>query len=231
MKNTWKKVVVVMALLGASSLVSARAAVTVYADEIPSNAAVAPVPPVAVAESNAPVAATQGAKASDADHPPVRIDETGVHVGGANPVDINVPDLAHRHGEWGRNPFQNMAGMLAIIGTFGMPVAIIAIAGFFAYRRNKMAHETMRAMIEKGMPITPELVAEIRNKSSGSSAGGWSRNRLLPGLILAGIGTALLIGGSKGDARGGWIVLFIGMAFLIVWFVEQKNQSNGQPPR
>ena len=43
MTNTWKKVVVVIALLGASSLVSARAAVTVYAEETEtsSNAVVA----------------------------------------------------------------------------------------------------------------------------------------------------------------------------------------------
>jgi hypothetical protein len=229
MKNTWKKVVVVVALLGASSLVSARAAVTVYAEEIPSNAAVAPAE--AVGESNAPVAATQGARgtSAEADHPPVRIDETGVHVGGPNPVDINVPDFARRHGEWGTSAF-HWTGILAVIGTFGMPVAIIIVIGYFGHRRNKLAHETMRAMIEKGMPMTPELVAEIRNRSSTTSTGGRSR-RLLPGLILTGVGTALLIAGSGGDRRGGWIVLFIGMAFLIVWFVEQKNQNNSQPPR
>ena len=223
MKNTWKRVVVVIALLGASSLVSARAAVRVYADEIPASAMVTSVPPTD--------ASAEGAKVPSADHPPVRIDQTGVHVGGPNSVDINVPDHARRHGEGGTNPFQNMAGMLAIIGTFGMPVAIIALAGYFGHRRNKMAHETMRAMIEKGVPMTPELVAEIRNKRSSDTAGNPTRGRLLPGLILTGIGTALLISGSGGDKRGGWIVLFIGMAFLIVWFVEQKNRNNSQPPR
>jgi Domain of unknown function (DUF6249) len=222
MKNTWKRFVAVIVLLIAVSPVGARAAVTVYAEDIPSGAVAPPV------VTNPP--ATDGSVAG-ADHPPVRIDETGVHVGGANPVDINMPDIARGHGETATRALQNLAGMLAIIGTFGMPVAIIAIAGYFAYRRNKIAHETLRAMIEKGMPITPELVAEIRNKNRGNSAGGLTRSRLLPGLVLAGVGTALLIGGSRGEARGGWIVLFIGAAFLIVWFVEGKNQNSGQPPR
>jgi hypothetical protein len=231
MTNTWKKVVVVIALLGASSLVSARAAVTVYAEETEtsSNAVVATAE--APVETNAPATTSHRDKkfSADADHPPVRIDETGVHVGGPNPVDINVPDLARRRGEWGMSGF-HLTSILAVIGTFGMPVAIIVVIGYFSHRRNKLAHETMRAMIEKGMPMTPELIAEIRSKSSGSPAGGRTR-RLLPGLVLAGIGTALLISGSGGDRKGGWIVLFIGIAFLIVWFVEQQNQNNSQPPR
>src|ERR1017187_5363159 len=231
MTNTWKKVVVVIALLGASSLVSARAAVTVYAEETEtsSNAVVATAE--APVETNAPATTSHRDKkfSADADHPPVRIDETGVHVGGPNPVDINVPDLARRRGEWGMSGF-HLTSILAVIGTFGMPVAIIVVIGYFSHRRNKLAHETMRAMIEKGMPMTPELIAEIRSKSSGSPAGGRTR-RLLRGLVLAGIGTALLISGSGGDRKGGWIVLFIGIAFLIVWFVEQQNQNNSQPPR
>jgi hypothetical protein len=221
MKNTWKRFIAVVGLLVAISPVGTRAAVSVYAEDAPSSAV---APPVATNP-----AATDGSVAG-ADHPPVRIDETGVHVGGANPVDINVPDYVRRHGDWGMNGVP-LTGMLAVIGTFGMPVAIIALAGYFAHRRNKMAHETMRAMIEKGVPMTPELVAEIRSKRSCDTAGGRTRGRLLPGLILAGIGTALLISGSGGDRRGGWIVLFIGAAFLIVWFVEQKSQNNGQPPR
>ena len=124
-----------------------------------------------------------------------------------------------------------LKSIVAICCVFGMPVAIIIVIGYFGHRRNKLAHETMRAMIEKGVPITPELVAEIRSRGCGSSAGGRTRGRLLPGLICAGVGTALLIAGSGGDRKGGWIVLFIGLAFLIVWFVEQQNQNNSQPPR
>jgi hypothetical protein len=30
---------------------------------------------------------------------------------------------------------------------------------------------------------------------------------------------------------GGWIVLFIGVAFLIVWFVERRDKNDEQPPK
>ena len=160
MKNTWKNIVVILAVLGVLLVASAQAAVSVYAEEVePSSNVVATTG--APAESNAP-AATQGDKklSHDADHPPVRIDETGIHVGGPNPVDINAPGIAHGHGEFATRVLQNLTGMLAIMGTFGMPVALLLIIFYFKHRRNRMAHETLRAMIDKGMPITPELVAQ-----------------------------------------------------------------------
>ncbi len=207
-------------MLGALLLVRTWAAVSVYAEDIPGSAVAATNPPTAEGSANG----------SSADHPPVRIDETGVHVGGANPVDINVPGYGG-DGEHGFPWAATVKAVVAIFASFGLPVALVAIVFYFNHRRNKMAHETLRAMIEKGVPITPELVAEIRSKRSGCSTGNRTRSRLLPGLVLAGTGTALLIGGTHGDSRAGWIVLFIGVAFLIVWLVEGKNPNNGQPPR
>jgi hypothetical protein len=125
----------------------------------------------------------------------------------------------------------DVTGITAILSTFGMPVLIILIVFYTKHRRNKMAHETLRAMIDKGMPITPELVAEIRSK--GPSAGGLypqRGNRLFPGLVLVGIGTALLLAG-PGETKGGLIVLFIGLAFLVSWAVERKNPNDAQPPQ
>src|SRR5437016_5413482 len=105
MKNTWKRFIAVAMLLGASSMLGARASVSVYAEE------------TAPAETNAASTTTHKASA-DADHPPVRIDETGVHVGGANRVDINAPDTAGGRGGFAARVLQNLTGMLAIIGTF-----------------------------------------------------------------------------------------------------------------
>jgi uncharacterized protein DUF6249 len=224
MKNTWKKIVVVLTLLGASSLSSARGAVSVYAEETePSSNAVVTTAGATV-DTNAS-GTTSNRVRSDADHPPVRIDETGVHVGGANPVDINVPDFKHSH----LSRFIDVTGIIAILSTFGMPVMIILVVFYFKHRRNKMAHETLRAMIEKGVPMTPELVAEVNGQGCGVPGEKRTRSRLLPALVLTGVGIALLMGGH--DDRGGWILVFIGVAFLIVWFVEGRNQNNGQPPR
>ena len=193
--------------------------------------------------TNSPVAVTNSAPASNAvavtgikthkpssESSPVRIDSSGIHIGGSEPVDIDISHI----------PKLGLPAVLALLVPFApfvMIIAIIAIFFYFKHRRNKMVHETMRAMIEKGVPITPELIAQLRNKPSGFSSQigqqpGRSRQRhLLPGLILTGIGAALLISHPGYHSSGGLIVLFIGVAFLIVWFVERTDRNNGQPPK
>jgi hypothetical protein len=214
--------VTLMALL--VSAAQARAAVTVYADDMVSNTAVNASAPEVV--TNVPAQTNLNTTSqSQGSNPQVRVDETGVHIGGPNPVDINAPAFL-RHREGG----MDVTGIIAILSTFGMPVLIILIVFYTKHRRNRMAHETLRAMIDKGMPITPELVAEIRSK--GPSAGGLypqRGNRLFPGLVLVGIGAALLLAG-HGDTKGGLIVLFIGLAFLVAWAVERKHSNDTQPP-
>jgi Domain of unknown function (DUF6249) len=129
--------------------------------------------------------------------------------------------------------------VLGICAVFGMPVLIVALALFFKYRRDRLAHETLRAMIEKGVPITPELLAQLKSKDPGDSQPKDGSRHLLPGLICSGVGIALLIGNLNSNRSGipgipafaGWIVLFVGVAFLIVWWVERKNKNDAQPPR
>ncbi len=92
MINMWKRFIAVVVLLVAASPVGARGAVSVYAEEVePSSNVVATTG--ADTDTNAPIPTTRKGHRtlSDGDQPPVRIDETGVHVGGANPVDINMP--------------------------------------------------------------------------------------------------------------------------------------------
>jgi hypothetical protein len=194
--------------------------------------------------TNSPVAVTNSAPASNAvavaatkahkpssESSPVRIDSSGIHIGGENPVDINIPNIPKL------SLLPAVLALLIPFAPFVMIIAIVAIMFYCINRRNKMVHETMRAMIEKGVPITPELIAQLRNKPSrfSSQSGqqvGRSRHRhLLPGLILIGVGTALLISYPGHHSSGGWIVLFIGVAFLIVWAVERKDKNNDQPPK
>ena len=113
-----------------------------------------------------------------------------------------------------------------------LPLAIIGMVFYVGHRRNKMAHETLRAMIEKGVPITPEMVAQLgsRHIVGAPRQSGQSR-RLLPGLVLIGVGAALLITGHGHLGAGGLILLFVGVAFLIVWLVERKNKNDAQPPQ
>jgi hypothetical protein len=217
MKNTWKKIVVVLALVGATSLVSARAAVSVYAQETEtsSNAVVATAE--APAETNAPATTTHRDKkfSSDADHPPVRIDETGVHVGGPHPVDIDVPSHASHRGD----EELDVVGIVGVVFGCAVPVAIVGIIVYFRHRRLKMQHETMRAMIEKGIPIPPELLARPNQDNPSQDRPYRARNDLRGGLILVGGGAGLLMIAGK----VGWILVFIGAARLVVWLIEDRK--------
>jgi hypothetical protein len=129
--------------------------------------------------------------------------------------------------------------IVAILSTFGMPVLVVGMALFFKFRRDQLAHQTVRAMVEKGVPITPELLAQLKNKDPDDSQDRKGPRYLLPGLICAGIGAALLISNLDSNRAGvpglppaaGWIVLFIGVAFLIVWLVERNNKNDALPPR
>jgi len=129
-----------------------------------------------------------------------------------------------------KNPVVDIVSIMAI---FGMIVTIVAIMFYTIHRRNKLVHENLRAMIEKGIPITPELVESLKGKHSsvfsqalstdGRPLAKSSRSRrLLPGLILTGIGAALMISGHWFGGPG-LIVFFIGIAFLIVWLVERMD--------
>ena len=108
-------------------------------------------------------------------------------------------------------------------GIYAIPVAIVAVVLFFKHRRNAMMHQTLRAMIEKGVPVTPELVAALRSQCDG---GGQRMCYLLPGLIFSAVGIGLLINAG----RGGLIPLLIGIAFLVSWQVEKRSTHGNQPP-
>ena len=91
---------------------------------------------------------------------PIHIDNTGIHVGDQNPAQNRKP-------AFGEDALGALALLIPIIATsapFIMVITIIAIVFYFKHRRNKMAHETLRAMIEKGVPITPELIAQFEKQ-------------------------------------------------------------------
>jgi hypothetical protein len=86
-----------------------------------------------------------------------------------------------------------------------------------------MLHETLRAMIDKGMPITPELMAGLKTKETKNQP----RNDLRNGLILTGVGIGVVMIFGK----IGCIALFLGVAFLIASLVEKRNKNGKQPPK
>lgn len=151
------------------------------------------------------------------DVPQVRIDATGVHVGGKNPTDIHVPKQ--------RDSIAGILGVLlpiiSVVVTFGMPVAIVGLILIFKHRRNRLLHETLRTMVEKGVPIPPELISG-RGASPATVANAEPRGNkdLRSGLILIAVGTGvLMLRGMGGISRLGLIPLFIGAALIVVWLI------------
>jgi hypothetical protein len=174
------------------------------------------VPESETMTNNAPASNTIAVAGAQAQKPsnesaPVRIDDTGIHVN-----------------DGGKASLPAVLAMLVPFAPFVMIVAVVAIALYFKHRRNKMAHETLRAMIEKGVPVTPELIASLKSRGiKNGETRSRGAGRLLVGLILVGVG----IGVVAMTGKAGLIPLFIGVAFLVVWFVERKDTNNGQPSR
>jgi hypothetical protein len=208
MKNIWKKLLLVPLLLAVSA--APLRANDTNATETKTNAAAiaAPAPPDAPEPPEHPHSL----------HPLVGIDPNGIYIGSTNPMNIQLPRMQ------GMSEEQIGAAVvlitfISVVTPFLFTAVIVASLLFFRHRRNRMLHETLRAMIEKGAPIPPELL---------SPQGARMRIRfgsdLRNGLVMLGIGAGLMIL----SLRVAWIVLFIGVAFIITWFIERKETNKAE---
>lgn len=148
------------------------------------------------------------------------------HAGVPTVKDFNRDDASNiRHMPDSWDIPEKVVGVVAIVGSFGMVVAIIAMGLYARERRSKRLHETLRAMIDKGVPIPPEILGRSVGKSEDQPK--HPRNDFRSGLILTGVGIGLVMFIGK----VGWIVLFVGVAFLIASLVEKGNKNDDQPPK
>jgi Domain of unknown function (DUF6249) len=120
----------------------------------------------------------------------------------------------------------NLAGMLTIMGVFAMFVFIVVVIIYVNHRQNKMLHETLRAMVEKGVPIPPGMFFNPANEFMPFRRIKRVRNDLRAGLFMAsiGAGVVLFIG------KLGYVFIFLGVAHLILAICEKKSQSQDQTP-
>jgi len=111
-----------------------------------------------------------------------------------------------------------MAPVIVAI-VFGCPVAIVAVVLFFRHRRNQLLHRTLATMIDRGVPIPPELLQPATPQKP-------PRNDLQSGVILIGVGLGLIIFLLVMHNRVwgvGFIPLFMGIGRLIAWKLAKKN--------
>ncbi len=114
-----------------------------------------------------------------------------------------------------------MALLIPIVGmlvSFGLPVVLVAIILYYKHRRQRMTHDTIVSLAEKGLPIPPQLLETPAPRKQYSSG-------LRGGLVLVGLGVALGI--FLGEVGGPWsiglIPALMGVALLIAWKIETRE--------
>jgi hypothetical protein len=116
---------------------------------------------------------------------------------------------------------------------FGCPVAIVGLIAYFQARKQRQLHETLRAMIEKGVPIPPELLRPpaTAGEVSGADKQDDPRTALRQGLFLValGLGVCLWLWIESSHSWGlGFIPLLIGLSFLAEWRIEGAKPSGSK---
>lgn len=117
-----------------------------------------------------------------------------------------------------RDEIPNQAPLIVGI-VFACPVAIIGVILFYRHRRNLALHKTLAAMIDKGVPIPPELLQPEKPRRSDLRRGFV--------LIATGLGLTIFFLAEHDRAWGlGFIPLLIGVGYLLAWKLAKKN-GNG----
>jgi uncharacterized protein YjeT (DUF2065 family) len=98
-------------------------------------------------------------------------------------------------------------------------------------KRNRLLHDTVRLMTEKGTPIPPELIDAVANDSK-QQAKTWSpTSQLRSGVINIAIGLGLIFlcremdGGPTWLWAVGMIPFMIGVGFLLIWWIESRKKD------
>ena len=106
-----------------------------------------------------------------------------------------------------------IVGMLV---TFGLPPLLVGIILYYKHRKLRLTHETIARLVEKGLPIPPELLEAPADKRGHSG--------LRAGLVLLGLGIGLgiLLLEVGGPWSVGLIPGLMGVALLIAWKIETR---------
>ena len=104
-----------------------------------------------------------------------------------------------------------------IVASFGLPLLLVALVLFYRHRRQRMIHDTIAKLAEKGLPVPPELLEPRGRAQAGLRAG----------LVLVALGLALaIVFWNRGP---GWTIGLIpglmGAALLLAWKIENRARS------
>ncbi|HEY9218199.1 MAG TPA: DUF6249 domain-containing protein [Phenylobacterium sp.] len=126
-------------------------------------------------------------------------------------------------------------GILVPLGLFAMITAIVVIPRYFRSLERQKLQDTLRAAVERGEPIPPEVVAAISTpaKEARVASRVHPDQDLRQGIVwlAVGFGIAMMgyfIGFNEPDATAPMLGVaaipgFIGLAFILLWFAGRKK--------
>ena len=111
-----------------------------------------------------------------------------------------------------------------------MPVVLVLIVAIWAHKRQERKHLTIVNLIEKGLPVPPQLLGESRRREGSG---------MMRALTLVGLGVGVsgflfaMLGLWYGIWAAGLIPFAIGVAQLIALKLEPKRspEAGAAPPR
>jgi hypothetical protein len=181
----------------------------------------------APASTTVPVATASSASSDLADRIHRKLEK---NLGRKHGITIEAGDKDEDH------DLQDMRNLVAIpivaivfMSIFGAPVLIVMVIGIFALIGNRMRQRTIRMMVEKGQPVPAELLApevrKVRRRSDARRGVVWT---------MVGLGLMIWLAAVNDWEGGAWsfglIPFLIGLGYLIVWKLENKNNIPPPPP-
>jgi len=112
------------------------------------------------------------------------------------------------------NNLEILIPIFGVVAVFGTPIAITALVLRFDNQASERFHQTLKSLIEKEQPITPELLRSIPGRKEENE-----QNDVRKGVIISSSGIGLILFGIFGvDERALWgiglMVTVIGVAIL-----------------
>ncbi len=134
----------------------------------------------------------------------------------------------HSNDEDDFGAFEAAAAITAITFGLGMPIFIVAMILYFAYRRRRLAHDTINQYLSSGKEIPPEIMQNLFKDAAGKPA--TPRTNLHKGAINASLGLGMVIGFNAIDveflAAIGFIFLLVGLAQMLIWKLEYGKEGD-----